>query len=60
MKGESRGIDYLRAMKLFFDKNMSFDWINLLLLGLRPSYLLLTPWSKVLLEKLTGSQLVNK
>jgi len=58
MKGQSRAIDHLRALKLFFDKNMSFDWINLLLSGLLPSYL--TPWSRVLFEKLTGSHLVGK
>jgi hypothetical protein len=58
MKGQSRRIDYLRAMELFFDKNMSFDWLNLLLSGLLPSDLL-TPCSRVLHEKLTGSHLVN-
>jgi len=59
IKRQSTGVDYLRALKLFLDKNMSFDWINLLFSGLLPSYLL-TPWSRVLLEKLTGSHLVKK
>ena len=41
MKGRSRGIDYLRPLKLFFHKNMSFNWINLLLSGLLPSLVLM-------------------
>ena len=43
MKGQSRGTDYFGALKLFFDKNMSFDWINLLLSGLLPYSMEQTP-----------------
>lgn len=33
--------DHSRAVKLLFDKNMSFNWINLLLSGLLPSLVLM-------------------
>jgi hypothetical protein len=36
-----KGIGYLRPLKLFFHKNMSFNWINLLLSGLLPSLVLM-------------------